>query len=75
MDESLEPTIEDRKRVIRLIKGKDEPRADPSVTPSLIPSSRIESALLRYKGLQYLSADYLGITRAELAARLEADNR
>lgn len=75
MSESLEPTIEDRKRVMRLLKGKDEPRVDPSVTPSLIPSSRIESALLRYKGLQYLSADYLGITRAELAARLEADNR
>jgi len=74
MSDSLEPTIEDRKRVIRLLKGKDEPRVDPAVTPSLIPSSRIESALLRYKGLQYLSADYLGITRADLAARLEADN-
>jgi len=75
MDESLEPTVEDRKRVIRLLEGKDVPRVDPAVVSSLIPSSRIESALLRYKGLQYLSADYLGITRADLAARLEADSR
>lgn len=80
--ESLEPTIDDRKRVIRLLQGKDAPTIDPAVSPSLlplplppIPSSRIESALLRYKGLQYLSADYLGITRADLAARLAEDER